>query len=934
MSEKNKENMSEKDVELDPYGKLLEKHGLLKERILLGEVSQRYIKFIDDFLVIPENIKKLRGYLPEKGVDIDLDTVKVWLLLMRRGNSEDISRLLSILEPTEYGWRKNKYIHHNPCIRGGLRCRPRRFMHDIKEVKASFAAVKEIFFDEEYGGITLLIFSYCLAALFSSQLNRANLPRYIQIACAKNTTLYNLIREIVAICDVNMGILEKCTSHHPWSCGYEQKIIFPLQDIDRSISLLSSVRDIPVIVDGHENIRGYRALLREIANKPNKEKLTGNRDNLLPIFICPSISSDFDNVFSMDLTGETVSEDYLDLVKRNKAMLSSLVNGMVMEPIECLFPEDGTEDDRNAKYIDGEYPFSSEIAKSVNTVRGMYKSSHQTAKNVGVLCFVFLGIMRSLQRAISTKEIPNDKEFAYSGELSMQNTIHHLNALSKQAVKSLVEIHSRYSPVPIDLIVVDVQEVEPGGAKTAEKKARKCAADIVRCYKSFGTSISITSIKIKGERFIFDVELLDGTRRHQVFKDAENVKVALKMKPEYFRPSVTGSSLVIVMSEKLLREDSLIRIMDSPLFRESKLKIPFAMGYDIVGDMVVEDLAKFTHTLIGGSTGSGKSTALHTLVLSIVCKQSADDVKLLIFDYGTTFLAQFRKVPHLAHPIVDDMATGHLVIDELYAEMERRRKIYSSNPDDRSEFHKLPYIFCIIDEFPKFIEYGDDRKKQKELQLLIRGLLEQARGLKIFMVLAAQDPTEENMKCGTTNLDTVLAFKCGGKHNSRVMRVPGAEELLGDGDMLFKSKGIKSIQGAYIDEKNIAEYLEKHMCTSGDSKQIITILELGSGNSVVAVLTAEDVFDKNVAEIIMLLLSQKQISNDAIQKHLEVGYHQANKYMDKLVKYRLLPPLNGKRKPRKLIPAHLDDMPSKALEHLERHGYTTADIASAFAAFA
>ena len=262
--------------------------------------------------------------------------------------------------------------------------------------------------------------------------------------------------------------------------------------------------------------------------------------------------------------------------------------------------------------------------------------------------------------------------------------------------------------------------------------------------------------------------------------------------------------------------------------------------------------------------------------------------------------------------------------------MEERRELYHSNPDDRSEFNKLPYIFCIIDEFPKFINYGDDRKKQKELQSLIKSLLSQAAGLKIIMILAAQDPTEENMKCGMTNLDTVLAFKCGGKHNSRVMiGESGAEALMGKGDMYFKLGGIRRIQGAHIEEKDIADYLKKHLCTSGNAP-IITISEGELDNSENAKPSGGNTFDKNVAEIIMLLLKQKQISNAEIQKQLEVAYNKANRYMYELEKYKLIPPLNGKRKPRKLLQARFEDMPTVAIEHLDRHGYTADTIKATF----
>jgi len=921
------------DEKREKLGSLVERNKIYREIEYMRTAAARYADFIHDYLLDEEKIGELKKYLPKEGSSVDINKVKVWLLTLRREHSDDIPKILSFLEQTEYGWSKGKYHHMNPCMRKGLACKSKLMLNDRKAVESAFGAIDAIFFDKEYGAITLLLFNYCLASLFSSHLNQANSPRYIQIACDRHSALYKLIQEIVTICDVNMGIFENCSRQ--WACGYEQKTVYPTQAVERSMAIIDGIRDVPTIIDGHENLRGYHAVLREMANKSNKGKYNNDKCNLRPILICPSIKSGFNNVLNIDLTGEIVSEDYLALIRSNKKLLTSLVVSLHRDFIECLFPGDGTEEDRNKKYLDGIYPFSDGIAKEIQRFRNLYAVPIQIAKNAGVLSFFFFGIMRALDRGINKKEVPSNKDFAYKGQPLMQTAAGHSSALIAKADRLLLEIHKRYTPVLIDSIVVKADEPDPKKAMRITKKARKYAIEIVKCYQSFGVSISIAKIAIKGERYIFDVELLEGTRRHQVFKEAENVRIAAKL--EYLKPTTVDSSTVIVASEKLLKEDDLIKIMDSPLFKESTLKIPFAMGYDIMGEMVVEDLAEFTHTLIGGTTGSGKSTALHTLILSIVCKQSSDDVKLLIFDFGITFLSQFRKVPHLAHPIVDDMATGHLVIDELYSEMERRRKLYHKDPDDRSEFNKLPSIFCIIDEFPQFISYGNDRKKQKELQSLIMSLLAQARGLKIFMVLAAQDPTEKNMKCGMTNLETVLAFKCGREHNSRVMLgESGAEKLLGNGDMLFKSRGIKSVQGAHIIEENIAAYLEKHMCTSGDNSHIITIpahVESSSDGSINLPKTnAVDEFNKNIAEIIMILLKQRYISNDAVQKQLEVAYHKANEYMAKLEEYKLILPLSGKRKPRKLVPTRFEDISPEAIEHLARHGYGADDIESTFVA--
>jgi len=714
-------------------------------------------------------------------------------------------------------------------------------------------------------------------------------------------------------------------------CGYEQKTVYPVQDIERSLTLLNSLKDIPAMVDGYENVRGYHALLREMANKPNKGKFNSDKNNIRPIFVCPVIKSSFNNVLNMDLTSEIVSEDYLSLVKSNKKLLSSLIVSLYRDFVECLFPEDGTEEDRKAKYLDGVYPFPHKIADHIHHFRTEYAAPFHIAKNTGILGFFFFGIMRAMGRAINTKEIPFEKAFAYSGQPTYQSAMQHLLSLVRRADKTLFETHMRYTPTPIDAIVVNIDGVDPKSTKQITRVARKLAIDIAKCYLSFDVSISITKIDVRGERFIFEVELSEEERQHKFFKESENVRIA--MKQEYFKPVRDGLSLMIVVSEKSLQESSLVEILNDSIFIDSKMKILFAIGHDIMGEKVVEDLSKFPHILVGGTTGGGKSSALHSMLLSIVSKQSIDDVNLLVFDFGITFLSQFRNVPHLSHPIVYDMNVGFNVIMELRKELERRREIYHRNPDDRSEFNKLPSIFCIIDEFPKFIGHGVDRKKKRELQEAIRGILAESRGVKIHMILAAQDPTEENMKCGLTNIGTCLAFMCEKEVNSRVMiGVSGAEHLVGDGDMLFKPEGragIRSIQGSYIKEKAIRLMLEK-MAFMGTGEDMYKVDE-----SLTTKLQAEELsksddqgseaYDEKLSDVIIWSLTQEKIANSRIQAYFRIANTRAKRILAQMSEWNLIKELHGNLG-WLVLPQSIDDMPPDVTDFLEQRNHTRADI--------
>lgn len=354
-----------------------------------------------------------------------------------------------------------------------------------------------------------------------------------------------------------------------------------------------------------------------------------------------------------------------------------------------------------------------------------------------------------------------------------------------------------------------------------------------------------------------------------------------------------------------------------------------------MGEMVVEDLEKHVHIFVGGSTNSGKSTALNNVILSIIKKQTPNDVNLLIFDFGITYLREFKNIPHLSHPVITDMRVGYNVIRALKAEAERRRELYHNN---RSEFDKLPTVFCIIDEFHAFIQHGG-KDVQNELKKTIKNLLETSRDLKIKMILAAQDPTEKNVPIGVTNVGTIMAFRCGREHNSRVMiGESGAEKLLGKGDMLFKSEcheEIRNIQSAYMAEKDISEAVGNLDCSQPNENKFVIdesetqVIPSNSDNTKDKKLSKVSIkeSDENMAEVIVLLLKDGEISNSKIQGIFGIGYPKANKYMNKLEELGLIRQTE-QRKSRNLIPKKVEDVDHNVLELLKNYGYTKDKIKS------
>ena len=269
-------------------------HRHLKERFV--DYAAQIQKFIED--LEDEEIEELSEYLrylmgnhvsENVSISVSMDRVKAAFLLFSKLTDNCCSdTVLSYLESVEFGWHENnEYYLSNSCLRRCLyspegHCKMVSKLDSMELVGEYLNKIYEIFFDEEYGSIILFIFSYCLASLFSSVLNQYGIfvPFFLQITCDRNSTLYQLITEIIEICDVNSGLLQNCNklNRDYRYCGYTSQIYFPTTSTAKDIEeLIGNFRDRPVIIAGHENERNYNALLREVANVPIKKRFSLER---------------------------------------------------------------------------------------------------------------------------------------------------------------------------------------------------------------------------------------------------------------------------------------------------------------------------------------------------------------------------------------------------------------------------------------------------------------------------------------------------------------------------------------------------------------------------------------------------------------------------------------------------------------------------------
>ena len=875
----------------------------------------------------------------------DIEKIKAMLEIVKLQGGNTIEEILSFLGQSKYGWQDNRYHLYNSCLRHGNRCKRNRKIDNSPDATASvFADIDYIFLHRDYGGITSYLFCYSLAALFSSKLKSDYLrvPYFLQIACERNSNIYRLIHEIVDICDMNTGIFGSCELEPllHGGCEYEHITLFPSQSSEKAIEDLMYHRDVAIVIDGYDNEKYYNSLLRDVANVPNKTRNLDTKDrfNVLPIFVCSTITAQYRNVISMDLTGMDVDVNYLDAIQDNKQRLASWVFELVQNAEERLFTSHyNTNEMRpNPRY---ELPFFNNINRHTNHIRIEYRRCEELSQadmtNIGLLSYFWEEYMRVFRRSI---QLPDNTEFKYRGYSKPQCQRELVKRITGAVVESLITVHNIYSPQLSQSVAIAINEksIDLQRAKQLKEKGEGYGRDIVKYYQSYGVSIRILpDAEYKDERYVFPVKMMPGTNASSISRYTDEVRRLLGV--EFLTADIASSSMKLILSEKPLKENSLIRMLESQQFKENKMEIPYAVGYDMMGEMVIADVAEFPHLIIGGTTNSGKSSAIHCLLMSIVYKQPADKVKLLLLDFGSSRLNMFMNVPHMLIPskIIRDASEGQQAMLLLQEEMEHRLKRLDS-VDAKSydvEYGKIPSIVCVLDEFPAFIQQSGSGRSSKKVSAIITDLLARARKVKIHLILSAQDTTQGGIEIKNTNLPAGIVFRCTSWPTSKtVIDASDATKLSGKGAMLFRCEqyeGIKRLQGSYMPPEEIMDMLDTIDFTKNsdgkkyDEVQFLLGASQGITQSGTPSITgntriAEDSDTHLLIEIAKWIRDDKKekISNKQLKDKFEMGYDRANRFLQRLEDAGIISHQKKGAKLPRIV--NLD----KLEEFLNSHGYT------------
>lgn len=460
-----------------------------------------------------------------------------------------------------------------------------------------------------------------------------------------------------------------------------------------------------------------------------------------------------------------------------------------------------------------------------------------------------------------------------------------------------------------------------------KKIVKKIASVIEFAYQAYGVcaKIHFHAISNNNQSLIFRVIPQIGTRKATIFDRAEDIKTALQL--PLFRPFEEGTSIYVAASGKPVGECRLQTMLNSTSFRNSSALLPIALGYDLMERMVIADLAMMPHAMYVGASQSGKSIGLICLILSLLCRYSANKVNLIIFDIGASTLDLLGSIPHLSHPIVKDMDTGAHVVTALAAEMERRIRL------DSSELCSLPAIVCVMDEYVSFMD-GMDKTQLHSVKGNLTDLLRRGRKARIHMVLATQNPTNKVMQAEIGNVTSRMAFKVARTQDSiTALNCAGAEKLSGHGAMLYQSMEHPEpiyVQGAYISTEEIEQLLAHIQTANQDVSNMFTIpgmvssVSSESSNLPADIVRVDREAEKEFVEIVIWALKRTTVSVDQIKHEFSMG-NRANGIMSRLCTNKIVSEKDA-NKPRDVLPQSIEEIPDDVKELLVRNGVTSEEL--------
>ncbi|HEY6512289.1 MAG TPA: DNA translocase FtsK 4TM domain-containing protein [Burkholderiaceae bacterium] len=481
---------------------------------------------------------------------------------------------------------------------------------------------------------------------------------------------------------------------------------------------------------------------------------------------------------------------------------------------------------------------------------------------------------------------------------------------------------------------VDLLDTAPGRTEAVTPDSLEMTSRLIeKKLKDFGVDVRVVAASPGPVITRYEIEPAVGVKGSQVVNLAKDLARSLSLVSIRVVETIPGKNFMALELPNAKRQTiRLSEILGSAVYNDAHSQLTLGLGKDIVGNPVVADLAKMPHLMVAGTTGAGKSVGINAMILSLLYKAEARDVRLIMIDPKMLEMSVYEGIPHLLCPVVTDMKQAANALTWCVGEMERRYKVmsrlgvrnlagynrklteaaergepltnpFSLTPEAPEPLERLPYLVVVIDELADLMMIVG-----KKLEELIARLAQKARAAGIHLVLATQRPSVDVITgLIKANIPTRIAFQVSSKIDSRtILDQMGAESLLGQGDMLYQPPGGGQpvrVHGAFVSDEEVHRVVDYLRRQGGEPNYIEGILEGGTleGDTLAAIeggngngdAEADPMYDQAVA----IVLQNRRASISLVQRHLRIGYNRAARLLEQMERAGLVSPMasNGNR---------------------------------------
>jgi S-DNA-T family DNA segregation ATPase FtsK/SpoIIIE len=486
----------------------------------------------------------------------------------------------------------------------------------------------------------------------------------------------------------------------------------------------------------------------------------------------------------------------------------------------------------------------------------------------------------------------------------------------------------------VDLLDGALARQETVAPETLEMTSRM----IEKKLKDFGVEVRVVLAQPGPVITRYEIEPATGVKGSQIVGLAKDLARSLSLVSIRVVETIPGKNFMALELPNAKRQSiRLSEILGSQVYNEAKSMLTMGLGKDIVGNPIVADLAKMPHVLVAGTTGSGKSVGINAMILSLLYKAEASDVRFLMIDPKMLEMSFYEGIPHLIAPVVTDMKQAAYGLTWCVGEMERRYKLlsklgvrnlagynvkiaetkargefiynpFSLTPESPEPLDRLPHIVVVIDELADLMMVVG-----KKIEELIARLAQKARAAGIHLILATQRPSVDVITgLIKANIPTRIAFQVSSKIDSRtILDQMGAEALLGMGDMLYMPSGTGlpiRVHGAFVSDDEVHRVVN-YLKSQGEPNYIEGVLEGGSVDG-----EGEQGIDGNGGgekdpmydQAVEVVLKNRKASISLVQRHLKIGYNRAARLVEDMEKAGLVSSMSTSGQRDILVPARAE----------------------------